>query len=153
MYNITKNVIEMGRFNLTDILRKIDSLWIKSNITDSERVELYALAQSKARTEDSVELIKKISELEGVINNLKSKIDILELKINNEENANENIETEEPENVETPKPDVYNEFVAGQWYYCGDKITFNGKYYECIAPEGVVCVWNPNDYPPYWKEI
>ena len=47
----------------------------------------------------------------------------------------------------------YLEFVAGKWYYTGDRIAFEGKNYECIAPEGVVCVWSPLEYPVYWVKI
>ena len=38
-------------------------------------------------------------------------------------------------------------------YHRGDKITFNGKKYECIAPEGVAVVWDPATYPAYWQEV
>ena len=38
-------------------------------------------------------------------------------------------------------------------YHRGDKITFNGKKYECIAPEGVAVVWDPVTYPAYWQEV
>ena len=42
------------------------------------------------------------------------------------------------------------EYVAGTWYYRGDKILFNDEVYTCIAPVGVVCVWSPVEYPTYW---
>lgn len=32
----------------------------------------------------------------------------------------------------------------------GDKITYNGKHYECIFDN---CVWNPDEYPAGWKEV
>ena len=31
-----------------------------------------------------------------------------------------------------------------------DKITYNGKHYECIFDN---CVWNPDEYPQGWKEV
>lgn len=35
-------------------------------------------------------------------------------------------------------------------YKIGDKITYNGKHYECIFNG---CVWSPDDYPQGWKEV
>lgn len=134
MYKITKNVIEMGGFNLTDILRKIDSLWIKASITDDERADLYNMAQTKAKAKDSIDIVAKIAELE-------TKITALEIKL-------EGVEDVVPE--ESPN---YEEFVVGKWYYTGNRITFEGKNYVCIAPEGTVCVWSPTDYPSYWEEV
>lgn len=134
MYKITKNVIEMGGFNLTDILRKIDSLWIKGSITDDERADLYNMAQTKAKAKDSIDIVAKIAELE-------TKITALEIKL-------EGVEDVVPE--ESPN---YEEFVVGKWYYTGNRITFEGKNYVCIAPEGTVCVWSPTDYPSYWEEM
>lgn len=134
MYKITKNVIEMGGFNLTDILRKIDSLWIKGSITDDERADLYNMAQTKAKAKDSIDIVAKIAELE-------TKITALEIKL-------EGVEDVVPE--ESPN---YEEFVVGKWYYTGNRVTFEGKNYVCIAPEGTVCVWSPTDYPSYWEEV
>lgn len=47
---------------------------------------------------------------------------------------------------------VPGEYVAGKWYYKGDRISYNGAVYVCIAPDGVVCTWNPDEYPAYWLE-
>ena len=46
-----------------------------------------------------------------------------------------------------------DDFIAGKSYYKGDRVYFNGKLYECIAPVGAVCVWSPDDYPTYWKRL
>lgn len=135
MYKVTKSVIEMGGFDLTEILRKIDSLWLKGSITDGERSELYAMAQTKAKAKDSIDLIAKIAELEAKVNALEIKLEGVEV----------------PEGTDEPVP--YEEYVVGKWYYTGNGVTFKGKSYECIAPEGVVCVWSPEDYPSYWKEV
>lgn len=47
----------------------------------------------------------------------------------------------------------YPDYVAVKWYYNGGKITFEGGKYKCIAPDGVVCVWSPTEYPPYWEMV
>lgn len=135
MYKVTKSVIEMGGFNLTEILRKIDTLWLKGSITENERTELYAMAQTKAKAKDSVDIIAKIAELEA-------KVNALEIKF-------EGVESEAPEGTDEPVP--YEEFVVGKWYYTGNTVSFEGKNYKCIAPEGVACVWSPKEYPAYWE--
>ena len=142
MYEIIKTVIETGSFELSDIMKKIETQWISGKITDEQRVELIQAAREKANPEKGVNLIEKVAELE-------KRILALEKQLAPEE-------TETPEDgTETPEETVetYPEYVVGKWYYNGDKITFNGVKYECIAPEGVVCVWNPVDYPAYWDLV
>lgn len=47
---------------------------------------------------------------------------------------------------------VPDEYVAGEWYYRCDRITYNGVIYVCVAPDGAVCTWNPVEYPAYWRK-
>lgn len=128
MHNIVKSVIESGRFELSDILKKIDTQWLQGSITDDEKAELVALAQGGAKVENSVDIIAKITNLEQRVKAL-------------EEGKTAGGEAEE-----------YADFIVAKWYYAGDKITFNGKQYICIAPVGQVCTWSPADYPTYWQE-
>ena len=58
-----------------------------------------------------------------------------------------------PEEEKEPDAEEYPEYEVGKWYYAGDKISFNGSNYVCIAPDGAVCVWSPADYPAYWEEL
>lgn len=138
MYKVTKDVIGTGNFELKGMLKKIDTFWLKGCMTDEQRSELYELAQSKAKPENSIDLIAKITELEKKVQNIEARLD-----------ANSNT----PEEGETVIINDYPEFVDGKWYYKDNKITFEGTKYICIAPEGTVCVWNPKDYPTYWKVI
>lgn len=46
-------------------------------------------------------------------------------------------------------PNLYS---PGTWYYRGDRVAFHEAVYTCIAPEGVVCVWSPEEYPQYWAK-
>lgn len=140
MYNIIKNVLKTGNFELSDIKQKIDTFWLKGNITDYQRQELKKLAEDGAKAENSVDVLRKLAELEKTVADLEAKVAALE-----------NSGTESPEEPEEAV--TYDEFVTGKWYYSGDKITFNGAVYECTAPEGTVCVWNPSDYPAYWSKI
>lgn len=138
MYSIVKNVAQAGNFELSDMLKKIDVLWVKGDINDAQRSELIALAQEKATPQNSLDLIKKIEDLDKRIVALENKL------------AAGDSDAEEGE---TPTVESYDEFVIGKWYYTGNRITWEGKNYECTAPAGTPCVWNPDDYPPYWQEI
>ena len=132
MQKIIEKVIESKNYELSDMLKKIDTLWVQGSIDDAMRKSLYDKARNNANVQRSLDILFKLEELDKRVKAL--------------EEANENAESEEP--TET----VYPEFVVGKWYYTGDRITFDGKSYECIAPENVACVWSPVDYPTYWEE-
>ena len=53
----------------------------------------------------------------------------------------------------TEPGEAYPDYVVGKWYYSGDKITFEGVKYKCIAPDGAVCTWSPTEYPTYWELV
>lgn len=129
MYNIIKTVIETGNFELTDIIRKIDTAWFEGKITDEEKAELVEMAREKANPQHSMDLYAAVADLE-------KRVKILETQTPSEP-------TDEEE---------YPPFEDGKWYYNGDKISFEGNNYECIAPDGVVCVWSPSAYPTYWEK-
>ena len=129
MYQIIKNVIERGGYDLTVILQKIKTLWANGNITDEQYDELLGLARNGAQLKDSIDIIARLNDLESRVRALES-----------------NTQTETP-------TEEYPEFVVGKWYYNGDKCSFSGKNYICTAPTGTVCVWSPIDYPAYWKEV
>lgn len=124
MYSVVENVLKQGGYNLNDIIRKIDSLWVKGSLTDEEKESLITLARNGAKTENSLDILSKLDELEKRVRAL---------------------ETDTKEDVE-----AYPEYQDGKWYYSGDKCSFEGANYVCIAPEGVVCVWSPSAYPAYW---
>ena len=136
MYEVTKNVILSGSYELTDILAKIDTLWLQGSLTDAERLELIELARAKADPSHSFAP-------------LQAQIDALAERVAKLENA-------EPSTPDVPADD-YPAYVqptgAHDAYHKGDKVTYNGKHYECIAPEGVAVVWSPDTYPAYWKEV
>lgn len=64
MYEIIKSVIQSGRYELTDILTKIDTLWVQSSLTDDERTELMNLARSGADPTQGVDVLAKLSDLD-----------------------------------------------------------------------------------------
>lgn len=132
MYNIIKTVITSGSFELTDIIRKIDTVWLEGKITDEEKAELVEMAQGKANPQHSMDLVAKVVDLEKTVKSILAQI---------------SSDTDGEEVTE----ETYPPFVENKWYYNGDKCSENGGNYTCIAPDGVACVWSPSAYPPYWK--
>lgn len=128
MYEIIKSAIQSGRYELTDMLKKVDALWVQSSLTDDERTELIALALEGADVSQSVDVLEKLADLDKRVAAL------------------------ERAGADHEPGEEYPEYVAGKWYYKDDKITHSGKRYICIAPDGVVCVWSPEEYPAYWQE-
>lgn len=137
MYTITKSVIESRNYELSDMLKKLDTLWVQGSITDAEREELIALARTNAEVQQSIDILAKLEELDKRVKALE------DAKVN----------TEPEEDSEEPTETAYPEYKAGNWYYKGNKVTFDGKVYECTAPEGVACVWSPSEYPAYWEKV
>lgn len=137
MYEVTKNVIQSGSYELTDILAKIDTLWLQGSLTDAQRMDLIEMARTKADPSNS------FAPLQAQIDALAERVAVLEGKV---APADPDAPTEEyPEYVQ---PTGWHDA-----YFTGDKVTFNGKHYECIAPEGVAVVWSPDTYPAYWEEV
>lgn len=139
MYNIFKKTILAGRYELSDILKKIDTIWVQGDITDEERTELIDLARENADpTKSYAPLQKQIDELHEICKDLTRRVVILE-----NGGATPIEPTEEyPEYVQpTGTYDAYN---------TGDKVTYKGKKYECVMDN---CVWAPDDYPQGWKLV
>lgn len=142
MYKIIKDVLENGKFELNDILHKINKMWIESAITEEEKTELDNLARENAKAENSyAPLQEQIDKLYTYQKDLESRVSLLEQEGQEEPTEPEPVE-EYPEYVKpTNSTDCYN---------TGDKITFNGKKYVCKI-DG--CVWDPTTYPPAWQEV
>lgn len=132
MFNVFKNVIENRNFELKGIIKKIDTLWAQSSITDDERAELISLAQSKANVQQSIDVMQKLEELD-------KRIKVVEEMLANNNNNSDDTEV------------VYANYEVGKWYYNGDIVKFEDVLYKCVAPDGVVCVWSPTEYPAYWE--
>lgn len=137
MYEVTKNVIQTGSFELNDILAKIDTLWLQGSLTDEERLDLVNMARAKADPSHSY------APLQAQIDALAARVAVLEGKV-------------EPAGPDTPAEE-YPAYIqptgAHDAYHNGDKVTYNGTRYVCIAPEGVAVVWAPDVYPAYWQEV
>ena len=64
MYDIIKNYIKTETYNLEELTRKIDKMFIEDKLTEAERDELIQLATDNARDEKQVDLYEKLVDLE-----------------------------------------------------------------------------------------
>lgn len=144
MYEIVKNVIESGQYELTDMLKKIDTIWLQGTLDDDQRTELIELARRRADPKQSYDIQK---QLESIFSNLSEMGQaILELT--------DRVTKLEGGSVTPPVVDEYPQFVqptgAHDAYNTGDKVTYNGKKYICQMDN---CVWTPDAYPAGWKLV
>lgn len=154
MYEIIKSVIDEGRYNLEDILKKIDTIWIQGSITEEQKTELVLMAQEKAKPENSYQplqnqintLFENMSEIAGQVAKNMQEIQLIK---NTLEEGGTIVPEPEPEPEEE-----YPEYVAPSGahdaYNTGDKVTYNGKKYICKM-DG--CVWDPVTYPQGWELV
>lgn len=127
MYEIFKRVINRRDYNLSDLLTKLKENYIDNSLTKEQYDELLDLARTNADFHNSIILSQWMEEVERRLADL--------------------------ENTNKPIPEQPEEYVPGKWYHNGDKVTFNGKQYKCIAPIGQTCVWSPDEYPTYWEKV
>lgn len=133
MYEVVKNVIGARNYELGDMLGKIDKLWVQGSLSDEKREELLTLARRNAQVGNSVDMLAKLEELD-------KRVKVLEAALLGGGSSGD--DTSEA---------TYPEYEGGKWYYNGDIVSFEGATYQCIAPDGVVCVWSPSGYPDYWE--
>lgn len=136
MYTIIEAVINSKVYELNDILKKIDTIWLQGGITDEEKNSLIAKAQENADGEQSyLPLQEQINKLFTIIDSISERVAVLE--------GREAAITEEYPEFAQPsgKHDAYNK---------GDKITYNGKKYECVKNN---VMWSPDVNPKCWKEV
>lgn len=129
MYGICKNVILSGRYELSAMLRKLDTLWLQSQISDEQKTELEQLAREHADPAMSVDLLQRIEDHETRLKALEAG------------NAGP-----QPEGM----PPEYRDGMSAR---NGELYLWQGKTYRCIAPAGQPCVWSPGAYPAYWQAV
>ena len=136
MYEIFVSVINKGGYKLGDMIERIKTYAAEGKLTISEMEKLEALAREKANVQDGTDMLGMLLEHERRLRALE---------------AHHVVEEVPPvdENGDT----IIADYVPGKWYYAGDVVTFEGKAYTCIAPEGVVCVWSPAEFPTYWQVV
>lgn len=127
MFDVAKNVIQSGNYKLTEMLDKLTTLWMEGQIDKEQRDELTQMAKQSPEARAELDVLAKLEDLDRRVAALEA--------------------------GGGAEPVEYPDYVAGKWYYNGDKVSYNGKRYTCIAPAGVVCVWNPDEYATYWEEV
>ena len=137
MYEVIKKVIESKKYELSDILKKIDTLWLQGDISNGQKDSLITLARTNAEIGNSVDVLVKLEEMNKRLTSVEAELKALKT------------DSSDPETEET----TVAEYEAGKWYYAGDKVSFNGSTYVCTAPDGATCVWSPSDYPAYWELV
>lgn len=145
MYEVIRNVILSGRYELVDMLSKIDTIWLQGNLSAAERTELVDLARNHAEPENSyaglqaqvTTLFQNYTEMAALLAAVNDRVTVLEGGM---------VEPAEPEEYPAYKAPTG----AHDAYNTGDKITYNGKRYICQM-DG--CVWGPDAYPAGWQEV
>lgn len=145
MYEIIKNVIAAGSYELKDILTKIDTLWVQGSLTDSQHTDLITLARDNADPTNSYAglqrqvdtLFANMAEMAATITALTDRVTVLE-----------------GGEITPPVTEEYPPYVqptgAHDAYNTGDKVTYNGQRYICRM-DG--CVWDPDTYPEAWELV
>ena len=138
MYSIIKNVIASRRYELGDMLGKIDTIWLQGDLTDEQKIELVELARTNADpTASYAPLQDQIDQAFDQIKALSTRVEKLEAG-----------EVPEP----APEPEEWPEWVqptgAHDAYGVGDKVTYNGKHYVSKIAGNV---WSPDAYPAGWE--
>lgn len=143
MHEIIKAVIESGRYELADMLGKIDTIWIQGALTDDQRTELVELARGNADPANSYAgvrqqmdtLFAKQADIAKEVAWIKDELASLQGGA---------VDTE-------PEPDEWPEYVqptgAHDAYEMGDRVSYKGNHYICKMAR---CVWAPDVYPAAW---
>ena len=140
MYQTIKSVIQAGRYELNDMLRKIDTLWVQGDLSDEQRGELVELARESADPAASyAPLQEQIDQAFAQIKALGDRVAKLEAG-----------KTPEP----APEPEEWPAWVqptgAHDCYNTGDKMTYNGQHYVSKIDGNV---WSPDAYPAGWEAV
>ena len=140
MYQTIKSVIQAGRYELNDMLRKIDTLWVQGDLSDEQREELVDLARESADPAASyAPLQEQIDQAFAQIKALGDRVTKLEAG-----------EPPEP----APEPEEWPAWVqptgAHDCYNTGDKVTYNGQHYVSKLDGNV---WSPEAYPSGWEAV
>lgn len=158
MYEIFKNVINSKEYSLEDVLKKIDTKWVQSELTDEQRDELIALAQANANPENSnAPLQKQIEEIAKQVIALQETIANLSATVQKIKETVESGGTIVPEPEPTPQEEYpawepYNGIPPVK-YQTGSKCTHNGKKWESMVDNNV---WEPGAFgvdSNIWREI
>ena len=158
MYEIFKNVIDSKEYSLDDILKKIDTKWVQSRLTDEQRDELILLAQTNADPiQSNAPLQKQIEEISKKQIALEDTVEKLSATVQKIKETVEGGGTVVPD----PEPPITEEYPVWEPYngippvpyQVGSKVTHDGKKWESMVPNNV---WEPGACgvdQNIWKEV
>ena len=143
MYEDVMRVIEAGGYDLSDLLRRIDVLYVGGRLTDEEREALVGEARAKADpTAAYAPVEQRLEALEAWRTEVDAKLAAIEGGGTG------------PEEPVDEYPAWKKPTCAEDAYYTGMKMTYtDGKRYECIAPEDYGVTWGPDVLPGMWREV
>lgn len=134
MHTVIRSAIETGGKPLSEVLESIDAQAILGRISAEEAGSLAQLARSKARPADSMDpLLDRVAELERKVAALEA-----------------GRTPAAPDQPSEDWPAFVHPSGAHDAYYAGDRVTWQGRRWEC-SMDG--CVWSPTDYPAAWREV
>lgn len=158
MYEIFKSVIASKSYNLEEMIKKINIRWVEDILTEEQREELIALAQTNADPSQSnaplqkqiEEISKKQIALEGTVEKLSAMVQ--KIKETVESGGTVVPDPEPPITEEYPAWEPYNG-IPPVPYQVGSKVAHNGKKWESMVPNNV---WEPGTFgvdQNIWKEV
>lgn len=153
MKELIEQRIEKGNFELKEILKKIDIMYIENKISIDEKRELEDKARQNARPEASyaspqAQINALSEEIKQLRQEVKDLADRLSDKVTNSDEVPE--ETLEEESTPIVYPEYRQPLGSHDAYRIGDKVSFNGKIYKSTINGNV---WSPTEYPQVWIEI
>lgn len=158
MYEIFKSVITSKSYNLEQMIKKINTRWVEDTLTEEQREELIALAQTNADpSQSNAPLQKQIEEISKKQIALEDTVEKLSATVQKIKETVESGGTVVPD----PEPPVTEEYPAWEPYngippvpyQAGSKVTHNGKKWESMVPNNV---WEPGAFgvdQNIWKEV
>lgn len=158
MYEIFKSVIASKSYNLEEMIKKINIRWVEDILTEEQREELIALAQTNADpSQSNAPLQKQIEEISKKQIALEDTVEKLSTMIQKIKETVESGGTVVPD----PEPPITEEYPAWEPYngippvpyQVGSKVTHDGKKWESMVPNNV---WEPGAFgvdQNIWKEV
>lgn len=142
MFATFQTIINVGGYDLTDLTKRIKSVYAMGELSEDEMGQLLEQAQTNAKPDDSyAPLADRVKAIEEWETNIEERLSKLE--------TGSQTDHGEPKEPADEWPEYKQPTGAHDAYHVGDKITYNGKHYTCIY-DG--CVWTPDTYPQGWRE-
>lgn len=148
---IAKQVIESGRYELSAMLTKIDTLWVQGDLSDEEKTELVTLAQSKTYPGNSYAPMRKqideaFTQIQALADTVKTQGDLITALTETVEGMGGTVtppDLTEPE--EWPEWYKWNGVGKCPWQK-GSKCSHNGKRYISRVADNI---WEPGGLGVY----